>query len=239
MKKSNPALSRFLKIFSPGNIKLRYLLLLLFLALALALAWYLREQSGTIRLSDAEVREYQGERLSSVDDLREVSISGPQYISADNYRLTIDGLVDNPLSLTYEDVLDSQHYSKVVDIHCVVGWSAKILWEGVLLKDLLELAGAKPEAEIAIFHAEDGFTSSLPLDFISDNDILLAYKINDVVLSPEKGFPFQVVAEQKWGYKWVKWLTRIELSDDVDYRGTYEQAGYSNEADITGPKREP
>jgi len=55
--------------------------------------------------------------------------------------------------------------------------------------------------------------------------------MNGVVLPPERGFPFQLVAESKWGYKWIKWVHEIELSDDVDYKGYWEQQGFSNEAD--------
>jgi DMSO/TMAO reductase YedYZ molybdopterin-dependent catalytic subunit len=173
-----------------------------------------------------------------VNDLEETSIKGIQYIDQASYRLEITGLVRSPKSYTYEEVLDFNKYSKVVTLNCVVGWSAKILWEGVLLKDLLHEAGVRPEAKIAIFYASDGFSTSLPLDYIIDNDIILADKMNGLVIPPAKGFPFQLVAEQKFGYKWIKWLTKIELSDDVNYRGTYEANGYNNDADISGPKRE-
>ena len=61
---------------------------------------------------------------------------------------------------------------------------------------------------------------------------MLAYKMNEVVLPPERGFPFQLVAEEKWGYKWIKWVTEIELSDDESYRGYWEQRGYSNNGDL-------
>ena len=62
--------------------------------------------------------------------------------------------------------------------------------------------------------------------------ILLAYKMNGVVLPPERGVPFQLAAESKWGYKWIKWITRIEISDDADYEGYWESRGYSNDADL-------
>lgn len=78
-------------------------------------------------------------------------------------------------------------------------------------------------------------TSSLTLDFIRENNILLAYKMNGVPLPVERGFPFQVVAESKWGYKWVRWVTAIEISDDADYRGFWEEIGYNNDGDVTGP----
>jgi DMSO/TMAO reductase YedYZ molybdopterin-dependent catalytic subunit len=186
-------------------------------------------------LQSVEIKEYMGEKLSSVVDLQDVSISGTQYVNLDDYRLEISGLVENPRQYTYQEVIGLPNYSKVVDINCVTGWDAKILWQGVLVKDLLAQAGVKSTAKIAIFYAQDGFTSSLPLDFLTDNNILLAHKINGVTLPPAKGFPFQLVAEQKWGYKWVKWLKKIEVSDDLNYRGTYESSGYNNNADVNGP----
>lgn len=227
------------KLFSL-KIKPWYLLILLFIVSAFWIVYYIQEQADPVRmLQSREIREYQGEDLSSIVDLQETSIGGIQYLDAEDYRLKITGLVENQKTYTYAEVLDFPKYSKVVDLNCVVGWSARILWEGFLVKDILEEAGISPKAKVAIFYASDGFSTSLPLDFLIDNDIILAYKVNDVILPQERGFPFQLVAEQKWGYKWVKWLTKIELSDDVNYRGTYESAGYSNEADISGPKREP
>jgi DMSO/TMAO reductase YedYZ molybdopterin-dependent catalytic subunit len=65
-----------------------------------------------------------------------------------------------------------------------------------------------------------------------ENDILMAYKMNNMTLPSERGFPFQLVAESKWGYKWIKWITRIELSDNPDYKGYWEQRGYSNTGDL-------
>ena len=185
------------------------------------------------QLDPVEVAEYQGERLGSISDFRENSIKGPQYVDAGAYRLSVTGLVERPRNYTYDEVLEShESYRKVVTINCVEGWSVKILWEGVKVVDLLEAAGVSPDAKIVIFHAEDGYTSSLPLDYLASNDILMAHKMNDVVIPPERGFPFQLVAESKWGYKWVKWITGIEVSDQEDYRGFWESRGYSNDADL-------
>lgn len=184
------------------------------------------------RLAPDEVREYQGERLDSVDDFRENSIKGPQEIDIDAYRLRVEGEVNEPLSLTYAQVIDRQHYEKLVRLDCVEGWGVDILWEGVLLEDLLAQAGYDQQAATVIFECEDGYSTSLPLAFIADNDILLAYKMNGVDLPTERGYPFQVVAQDKWGYKWAKWVTRIEVSNDADYRGYWEQRGYDNDADL-------
>jgi len=184
-------------------------------------------------LAPTEIREYEGVDLSSITAFRENSINGPQEIDVESYTLGITGLVANPTSYTYDEVMNRyQHYKKVVTLDCVEGWSVTILWEGVLVRDLLAEADPLASAEVVIFHAHDGYTTSLPLDYIMENDILMAYKMNDVVLPPERGFPFQLVAESKWGYKWIKWITEIELSDDANYRGYWESRGYSNSADL-------
>ena len=184
-------------------------------------------------LAPNEIREYEGVDLSSINAFRENSIKGPQEIDVESYTLSITGLVTNSTSYTYDEVLNKhQHYKKVVTLDCVEGWSVTILWEGLLIRDLLAEAEPLANAEAIIFHAYDGYTTSLPVDYIMDNDILMAYKMNDVILPPERGFPFQLVAESKWGYKWIKWITEIELSGDANYRGYWESRGYSNSADL-------
>ncbi|MFY9903001.1 MAG: molybdopterin-dependent oxidoreductase [Trichococcus sp.] len=183
-------------------------------------------------LTKIEVTEYEGQDLSSLTDFRENSIKGPQYIDSDTYTLTIDGLVEQPVSLSYEEVLDNQKYSKVVTLHCVEGWSVDILWEGVLLADLFEGVDVQENVDTVIFYSEDGYSTSLPLRTIMDKKLMIAYKMNGVVLPPERGFPFQLVAEDKLGYKWIKWITRIELSDDADYEGYWEQRGFDNDANV-------
>ncbi|MGA9518812.1 MAG: molybdopterin-dependent oxidoreductase [Trichococcus sp.] len=183
-------------------------------------------------LTKIEVAEYEGQDLSSLTDFRENSIKGPQYIDIDTYMLTIDGLVEQPASLSYGEVLDNQKYTKVVTLHCVEGWSVDILWEGVLLADLFEGVDVQESADTVIFYSEDGYSTSLPLQTIMDRQLMIAYKMNGVVLPPERGFPFQLVAEDKLGYKWIKWITRIELSDDADFKGYWEQRGFDNEADV-------
>ena len=148
-------------------------------------------------------------------------------------RVKITGLVTNPEDYTYDKVINNnQNYKKVVTLDCVEGWSVTLLWEGLLVRDLLAEAAPLPDAKVVIFHAHDGYTTSFPIDYIMSNDIIMAYKMNDVILPPERGFPFQLVAESKWGYKWIKWVTEIELSNDIEYRGYWEQRGYSNSGDL-------
>jgi len=184
-------------------------------------------------LNSAEIREYKGEKLGAIGDFRENSIKGPQNVNLSTYRLAVTGLVQDEIALTYNETVDGYaHYEKVVTIHCVEGWEVKILWEGVLLRDLLEEAEYNRSAQVVIFYAQDGYSTSLPLSYILENNILLAYKMNGVELPPERGFPFQLVAESKFGYKGIKWVTRIEVSNDTNYRGYWESRGFDDDADL-------
>jgi DMSO/TMAO reductase YedYZ molybdopterin-dependent catalytic subunit len=189
--------------------------------------------NSTHRLRQSEVSEYMGQNLSRIDDFRENSIKGPQNVDVNSYRLTITGLVNNSKAYTYDDVVNThQHYEKAVTLHCVEGWDVTILWEGVLVKDLLNEAGVDPRTKVVIFYAYDGYSTSLALNFTFDKDILMAYKMNGLVLPPERGFPFQLVAESKYGYKWIKWINKIELSDNENYQGYWESRGFSNNATV-------
>ena len=209
------------------------LLLLLFIQILLTVSFAGCLEQQNIQLDAVEIREYQGEKLSSVNDFRENSIKGPQNINKSTYQLKITGLVDTPKNYSYDDIINNlQQYKKVVTLDCVEGWSVKILWEGFLIKDLLSDVRPDSSAKIIIFKAYDGYTTSFPINYTTDNNILLAYKMNNATLPVERGFPFQLVAESKWGYKWIKWVTEIELSDNLNYKGYWENRGYSNSGDL-------
>jgi DMSO/TMAO reductase YedYZ molybdopterin-dependent catalytic subunit len=190
-------------------------------------------KDNTKELAEVQIKDYQGEKLSSIAEFQENSIKGPQYVDINNYKLSITGLVNNEEQYTYDKVInDYQSYSKVVTLYCVEGWNVKLLWEGVLIKDLLNEAGIRQDANTVIFHCYDGYTTSLSLDFVISHNILLAYKMNDITIPKARGYPFMVVAEAKLGYKWAKWVTGIELSNNSDYKGYWESAGYSVNGDL-------
>jgi DMSO/TMAO reductase YedYZ molybdopterin-dependent catalytic subunit len=204
---------------------------LVMLSVLILVGVYLQNQPP--RLRPGEVRDYMGENLSSINSIVDNAIRGTQVINQSTYRLTVNGLVNNPKEYTYNQVVNGfQNYEKVVTLHCVQGWSAEILWQGVLVRNLLDQSGVGSSAKVVIFHAADGYTTAMPLNYFYDNDTLMAYKMNGLTLPPEKGFPFELVAESKYGYKWIKWITQIELSDDENYLGYWESRGYSNDANI-------
>jgi DMSO/TMAO reductase YedYZ molybdopterin-dependent catalytic subunit len=183
--------------------------------------------TSTIPLDTVEVKEYQGEKLSSVTDFRENSIKGTQKIDINTYQLEVTGLVANPQNYTYDQVKEFQSYQKVIKLDCVEGWSVNILWQGVMVKDILNDVKPLPQANTVIFYAVDGYSTSFPLEYLQNNQIIMAYKMNNATIPPERGFPFQLVAESKWGYKWIKWIKKIELSDNPNYQGYWESRGYS------------
>jgi DMSO/TMAO reductase YedYZ molybdopterin-dependent catalytic subunit len=184
---------------------------------------------------EVEATEFMGVPLTPISQQLNNALAGTQVIDKETYQLTVDGLVDNPLSLHYTDLQAYPRISILADLVCVEGWRFTAKWTGPSLNAIFADAGVQPEARIAIFYSADspvGFTS-LELSYIQDNNITIALKDNDITLPPDRGFPFQVVAVGKWGYKWAKWVTRIELSSDTSFRGYWESRGYSNDATIT------
>jgi DMSO/TMAO reductase YedYZ molybdopterin-dependent catalytic subunit len=185
------------------------------------------------RYSELEVREYEGTKLDPSAALPENSISGVQHVDISSYVLEVTGSVQQPVSLAYEEVLALPAYEKLITLHCVEGWDAMVLWKGALLKDIIAPAVVRETAQTVIFHCVDGYTSSLPLRAVMDKEMILAYTSNGITLPPSLGFPFIVVAEDRLGYKWARWVNEIELSDDPYLTGFWESRGFDREADVT------
>ena len=211
--------------------KIIILLVLLILVIVIfAVVEY--QQNQPVKLQGVQVNNYQGQNLTSINSMPKTSIKGTQYVNMSNYTLEVTGLVQNPRNYTYDEVLNHTAYQKVVTINCVEGWDATILWQGVLVSDLLKDVKPLPSGTTVIFTAADNYTTSFPIDYLYNNNILLAYKMNNVTIPPEYGFPFQLVAESKWGYKWIKWVTKIEVTNNTNYTGYWESRGYINSGNL-------
>lgn len=185
--------------------------------------------------NETENLTYQGKTLTPIAEQSNNAIKGTQYIDRTSYRLQVDGLVNNPQSFTYDEILTMPQTSKVVDLNCIEGWYFTAKWTGVKMTDILNITGIEGDATTVIFYCADGYSTSLDLSYILQNNIILAYKDNDITLLPDRGFPLQLIAESKYGYKWAKWITRIEVSSNTSYRGYWEKYGYNNTANIGGP----
>ncbi len=183
-------------------------------------------------LSKVEAKEFLGVSLTPMSQQQNNAINGTQYINKSTYVLHVTGLVENDLNLSYGQLLLLPAYSEVADLPCVEGWTFTAQWTGVRVINILNLAGLKPDATYVVFYGADGYSTGLPLDYLRNQKILMAYGINNVTLPPERGFPFQLVAVNKYGYKWAKWITRIDVVNQT-VEGYWESMGYSNNANTS------
>lgn len=152
--------------------------------------------------------------------------SGYPYQSPDRYRLAVDGLVDHPLELTLDDLRARPSTRLVKDFQCVTGWRVPgVHWEGVLLSDLLDEAGIRPAGAALRFESFDGtYTESLTLAEGRRSDVLVAYSMSDAPLSREHGGPVRLYVAPMYGYKSIKWLSRVAVVDRVE-PGYWETVG--------------
>lgn len=148
-----------------------------------------------------------------------------------SWDLTVDGLVEHAQRWNWEEFKLLPRARVHSDIHCVTRWSRyDNLWEGVSLRSVIAMAGPKPEARFAIIHAEQGFTTNLPLTELLADDVLLADTHDGQPLTPDHGWPLRLVVPRRYFWKSAKWIRRIELAGH-DAPGFWERNGYHNEAD--------
>jgi DMSO/TMAO reductase YedYZ molybdopterin-dependent catalytic subunit len=194
----------------------------------------------TEQVAKSQLLIYQGQKLDSIAASRENSISGIQYVDLKTWSLKVDGLVAKPAIYKYQELLAKfPHVKKVARLDCVEGWGETQLWEGVPIRDVLNASVIKPEAKVVILHAHDGYTTSYPVDYLLSDDRLLVFSLNGVVLTAERGYPLRLAVWDKWGYKWIRWIERLELSADVNYRGYWESRGYSNDGSHANSPQSP
>jgi DMSO/TMAO reductase YedYZ molybdopterin-dependent catalytic subunit len=147
------------------------------------------------------------------------------------WRLAVDGLVEQPLSLRYDELRRLPRAEQVSTFHCVTGWTVKnVHWAGVRIDDLLQHARPRREAHALRFvSAEEPYVDSLTLDQASLSDVMLAYEMDGKPLPRVHGAPLRLVIPDMYGYKNVKWLSRIELVPRAE-DGYWEQLGYDRDA---------
>ncbi|MHB8643475.1 MAG: molybdopterin-dependent oxidoreductase [Gaiellaceae bacterium] len=147
------------------------------------------------------------------------------------WRLTIDGIVEHPQRLTYDELLALPRAEQISTFHCVTGWSVKnVHWAGVRFRDLLATAKPLRNAHaLAFVSAEQPYVDSLTLQQAYLGDAMLAYEMDGKPLPREHGAPVRVVIPEMYGYKNTKWVQRITLTDQpVD--GYWEVRGYDRDA---------
>jgi DMSO/TMAO reductase YedYZ molybdopterin-dependent catalytic subunit len=143
----------------------------------------------------------------------------------------VEGLVEKPMRLTYEELMNLPRTVSVSDFHCVTGWSRlDNKWEGVAFKTVADIVKPLKDAKYVTIECEGNYTTSLPLEHLLDNDVVLAYKWNDNPLSLEHGGPLRLVVPKKYAYKSAKWVRKLTFTREQEL-GFWEQRGYSNTAD--------
>ena len=148
------------------------------------------------------------------------------------YRLTVGGAVERPVTYTLDDLRALPRAEQVSDFHCVTGWVVEnVRWGGVRLHDVLAEAGVRPDAKALRFvSAEVPYDDTLTLPQALLPNVMLALDMDGEPLSHGHGFPARIVMPRMYGYKSVKWVTRIEARTTYNDLGYWEQNGYDKDA---------
>ena len=158
-----------------------------------------------------------------------IGVSVPN-IDLNKWVLVIDGEVEKPSKLNWNDLLKLPKVESVSDFHCVEGWSVLGLRsEGISFKHMTDLVKPKETAKFVSFECADGYTTSLSLDELTGKDVLLAYKVNGKYLEEGISAPLRLVVPNKYAYKNAMWITRIKFTSKKEI-GYWESRGYSDTA---------
>jgi DMSO/TMAO reductase YedYZ molybdopterin-dependent catalytic subunit len=160
-----------------------------------------------------------------------ITRSNPK-VDLNTYTLTIDGAVENSQKLSWSDLLKLPAVESVSDFHCVEGWSVlDCKWKGVCFKEIVNLVKPRKSARSVTFECADRYTTSLTLEELSGDNVLLAYKLDDKPLEEGLGFPLRLVVPSKYAYKSALWVTRITFTPEKE-QGYWEKRGYTDTADV-------
>ena len=170
-----------------------------------------------------------GQRL--VRDWPVLDLGVQPQVTPEKFRLDVDGMVQSPLHLTWDEFLALPQADSVSDIHCVTQWSRyDNHWQGVAARTLLDLVQPHEEAHHVVFHAYDGYTTNVRRDQFDQPDVFLVHRWEGKPLDRAHGGPVRVLMPRLYFWKSAKWIRRIELSV-ADRPGFWERNGYHNNAD--------
>jgi DMSO/TMAO reductase YedYZ molybdopterin-dependent catalytic subunit len=151
-------------------------------------------------------------------------------LAPEAWRLRIDGAVDHPFELGWQDFLALEQVDDVSDFHCVTTWSLMdVAWRGVRFSTLAAMAGVHEGASHVLCWAYDGYSTNLPLEEALKDDVLLVHTVDGLPLEKEHGGPVRMITPQLYAWKGAKWIKRIELLVG-DKKGFWERRGYSDTA---------
>ena len=186
------------------------------------------------RISDLVASEVTDNRVFYRVDINPI----PPQLDLDTWSLNVGGKVKNTLTLDKNSLFQMPTVDEYATLECVSntitppgGLISNAKWTGVPLATLLNQAGLLPNSNYVIFRCADGYTVGVPIQRALETGALLAYKMNDVMLPTEHGFPLRAIVPGIYGMMNAKWITSIEVSDQV-YLGYWQERGWSNDAGI-------
>ena len=155
----------------------------------------------------------------------------------ESWDFKVFGEVENPVTLSWEELQALPSKEIELDIHCVTRWSRfDARFRGVHWSELAKLVKPKPRGRYVVAQAEQGFTANVPLRALEDEDALIAYEADGEPLTPDHGWPLRLVIPTKYFWKSAKWLRGLELVEH-DQPGFWERYGYHNDADYWNEER--
>jgi DMSO/TMAO reductase YedYZ molybdopterin-dependent catalytic subunit len=163
------------------------------------------------------------------------SIEGTQHVDLTTWRLKVEGLVEKPLNLDFDEIQALPRKIQTKTFICVEGWGLDDQkWEGIHLQEIFSKMKINPKAKFVSFYATGGqYHDSLSIQEAIEPETMLAYRLNQKDLSPENGFPLRLVIPRMYGYKGVKWVERIVFTEKQEV-GYWEKSGYSLDGSIPG-----
>jgi len=154
-----------------------------------------------------------------------------------HWDVEVSGLVEEPFTLSYQELLDLPRVTVDADMHCVTGWTTlDNTWEGVSFRTIVERAKPTDEAKWVIAHGANGYTSDLSFEAMDDDDVLLAWRNHGEDLTAEHGWPLRLVVPKRYAWKSAKWLTGLEFTAK-NSRGFWEVRGYHIHAEPFAEER--
>jgi DMSO/TMAO reductase YedYZ molybdopterin-dependent catalytic subunit len=179
--------------------------------------------------------------ITPTDEFYVTSYRSPPTVRIEDWQLSVTGLVERPLMLTYEHLVARPMTSEIVTLECIGNTVAGEFistaeWGGVPLRDLLEEAGADRRAYDVVFHAADQYSDGIRLERALAGDVLVAHRMNGVALPSGHGFPARIIVPGLYGMKSVQWLTKIELVPH-NYLGYYQRSGWTDDATVKTTSR--
>ena len=197
-----------------------------------------KDQKDSVGRSDASTTPpFNGGELIPAEDGPVRSIFGEPAIDIDTFQLAVTGLVDSSFSLNWEKIQAWPAVSTdTIIMYCVEGWQVWGVWKGIWIKDLLDRARLQTDGEYILVECVEGYKTAFSIAYLEKYKAILAYQVNNFPLQEHDGFPLRLIAFGKFGYKWAKWVRKLEVMNFSQFEDQEIQI-YLDPADVPIERR--